>query len=64
MLRKLSLALMAAPVVLALAGVAPADAKDPWKHYYKEQDKRAKAYQKFQRKQAKEQYKFCRKYGC
>lgn len=64
MLRKLFLALFAAPVVFGLAGASPAAAKDPWKHYYKAQEKRAKAYHKFQRKQAKEYYKFCHKYGC
>jgi len=64
MLRKLAFTALAVPLVIGLAGAPPAAAKDPWKHYYKEQEKRAKAYHKFQRKQAKEYYKFCRKYGC
>jgi len=42
-----------------LAG--PAWAKDPWKHYYKEQEKQAKEYHKLQRKQAKEWDKYERK---
>ena len=64
MLRKLALALVAAPLVLGLAGAPPAAAKDDGKHYYKAQEKRAKAYHKMQRKQAKEYGKYCRKYGC
>ena len=36
-------------------------AKDPWKHYYKAQEKQAKADYKFQRKQAKEWEKYERK---
>jgi len=64
MLRKLALALCTALLAFGLAGVPSAQAKDPWKHYYKAQEKRAKAYHKFQRKQAKEYYKFCSKYGC
>ena len=64
MLRRFALACLAAPLAVALAGAAPASAKDPWKHSYKEQEKRAKAYHKLQRKQAKDYYKFCHKYGC
>lgn len=64
MLRKFTLGLCPALLVFAFAGAAPADAKDPWKHYGKDQEKRAKAYNKYQRKQAKQQYKFCSKYGC
>ncbi len=64
MLRKLALALCAAVLAVGFAGAPPAQAKDPRKHYYKAQEKRAKAYHKFQRKQAKEYYKFCHKYGC
>jgi hypothetical protein len=64
MLRKLALGLFSALLTFAFAGATPVQAKDPWRHYYKEQDKRAKAYNKYQRKQAKEQYKFCSKYGC
>lgn len=58
------LALVIGPALLITTAANPVAAKDPWKHYYKEQDKRAKAYEKYRRKQAKEDYKFCRKYGC
>jgi hypothetical protein len=44
--------------VAASACVGPAQSKDPWKHYYKQQEKQAKAYHKFQRKQAKEWNKY------
>ena len=48
---------------LLIASAAPGlvEAKDPWKHYYKHQEKQAKAYHKFQRKQAKEWEKYERK---
>jgi hypothetical protein len=46
--------------VLLLAG-ASAEAKDPWKRYYKQQEKQAKAYEKFERKQAKRWAKVERK---
>jgi len=64
MFRKLALGLFPALLVLAFAVATPADAKDPWKDAYKQQEKRAKEYQKYRRKQAKEEDKFCRKYGC
>ena len=48
-------------LVAASAWVGPAQAKDPWKHYYKQQEKQAKAYHKFQRKQAKEWNKYERR---
>ena len=47
--------------VAASAWVGPAQSKDPWKHYYKQQEKQAKAYHKFQRKQAKEWSKYERR---
>jgi hypothetical protein len=40
-------------VLLAGLAGAPAEAKDPWKQYYKPQEKRAKAYEKLERKQAR-----------
>ena len=48
---------------LLIASAAPGlvEAKDPWKHYYKEQEKEAKSYYKFQRKQAKQWAKYQRK---
>jgi hypothetical protein len=45
-------------LVAASAWVGPAQSKDPWKHYYKQQEKQAKSYHKFQRKQAKEWNKY------
>ena len=56
--------LFVAALLIALGSAPPVAAKDPWKHYYKEQEKRAKAYDKYWRKQTKEAYKFCRKNGC
>jgi hypothetical protein len=63
--------LFVAALLIALGSATPVAAKDPWKHYYKEQEKhykeqekRAKAYDKYWRKQTKEAYKFCRKNGC
>jgi len=41
--------------------VTPSQAKDPWKHYHKQQEKEAKAYYKHQRKQAKAWEKYERK---
>jgi hypothetical protein len=57
--RVIRLIVMAA--FMAASAGAPAEAKDPWKHYYKQQEKQAKAYQKLQRKQAKEWAKYERK---
>jgi hypothetical protein len=50
-------------VAVLLAGLAgtPAEAKDPWKRYYKQQEKQAKAYEKSERKQARRWAKFERK---
>ena len=48
-------------LLIASAAPAPVEAKDPWKHYYKQQEKEAKAYYKFRRKQAKEWEKYERK---
>jgi hypothetical protein len=60
MFRKLFLAVL----LIGFGSATPVAAKDAWKDYYKEQEKRAKVYDKYQRKQAKEYYKFCRKNGC
>ena len=55
-------------IVAAIVGTAgfttlaePAYSKDPWKHYYKAQEKQAKEYHKRQRKQGKEWEKYERK---
>src|SRR5918993_2933981 len=53
-MRPLVSAFVLSALVAASGSVGPAQAKDPWKHYYKHQEKQAKAYHKFQRKQAKE----------
>ena len=60
MARGLIGAFVIAASIAASAG-APAEAKDPWKKYHKQQEKQAKAYHKFQRKQAKEWAKYERK---
>ena len=60
MRRSVSVIVLSA-VVAASAWVGPVQAKDPWKHYYKQQEKQAKAYHKFQRKQAKEWNKYERR---
>jgi hypothetical protein len=57
MRRSVSVIVLSA-LVAASAWVGPGQAKDPWKHYYKQQEKQAKAYHKFQRKQAKEWNKY------
>ena len=56
------------PAWIALAAIAAlvalptiSHAKDPWKHYYKAQEKQEKAYWKFRRKQAHEWEKYERK---
>ena len=51
--------LMAFAVLVALPTIS--HAKDPWKHYYKAQEKQEKASWKFQRKQAHEWEKSERK---
>jgi hypothetical protein len=55
------IATMLMAFLLAGAASGLAQAKDPWKHYYKQQEKQAKAYHKFQRKQAKEWNKYERR---
>ena len=40
-------------VLSAAVATESSQAKDPWKHYYKQQDKEAREYHKYQRKQAK-----------
>jgi hypothetical protein len=47
--------------LLLAGGGSLAQAKDPWKHGYKAQEKQAKAFDKHQRKQAKAWEKFERK---
>ena len=56
--------LILALVALGLAMPAlssTAQAKDPWKHHWKAEQKREKAYYKYERKQAKEWAKYQRK---
>jgi hypothetical protein len=50
-------------LLIASAASGPVEAKNPWKHYYKEQEKEAKAYHKFRSKQAKEWEKYERIQG-
>jgi len=50
-----------AALLIAGATSVPAQAKDPWKRYYKDQEKDAKSYYKVQRKQAKQWAKYQRK---
>ena len=52
-------------VLSAAVATESSQAKDPWKHYYKEQDQEAREYHKYQRKQAKawEKYERNRPYG-
>jgi hypothetical protein len=57
-IRRIATALIA--LFIGGAPWASAQAKDPWKHYYKQQEKQAKAYHKFQRKQAKAWEKYNR----
>ena len=53
---------LAVAVMIALPALSSAaQAKDPWKHYWKAEQKREKAYYKHQRKQAKEWNKYHRK---
>ena len=52
-------------VLSAAVATESSQAKDPWKHYYKQQDKEAREYHKYERKQAKawEKYERKRPYG-
>ena len=61
----MTIKLLAMVLVVGLvgSGSSASHAKDPWKHYYKPQEKQAKAYYKHQRKQAKAWEKFERKHG-
>jgi hypothetical protein len=61
MLNKLAAWCLCTTVFVAL-GSSTGHAKDPYKHYYKQQEKQAKAYYKYQRKQAKAWEKFERKH--
>ena len=55
------ISILLSSLLSARAWVGPTQAKDPWKHYYKHQEKQAKAYHKFQRNQSKELSKYERR---
>ena len=60
MIKKVALILLVA-FVGGIVLPAGSHAKDPWKHYYKAQEKQEKAYWKYRRKQAHEWEKYERK---